>query len=233
MRNLWKVSLAVAALVASPALAQPPGGFGFGGPSLLTNKSVQEELKLTKAQKDKLAEVAKKTREKMQEAFQKFQDLKPEERREKLQAVRKETTATLNKAANLTDTQKTRFAQIELQQSERMRGPVVFTDANVQKALKFTDEQKADIKKVTEDLTKQIREETKDLPRDRESFAKRREITTKLNKDAMGKVASKLTADQKATWKKMLGKPFEVKFERPMRPGGGGGRPPRPGRVEF
>jgi hypothetical protein len=48
----------------------------------------------------------------------------------------------------------------------------------------------------------------------------------------MGKVASKLTADQKATWKKMLGKPFEIKFELPRRPGGGGTRS-RPGRVEF
>src|SRR5262245_7542784 len=135
MRNLWKVALAlaVAALVASPALAQQPGGF-FGGQSLLTNKSVQEELKLTKAQKDKLAEVAKKTREKMQEAFQKFQDLKPEERREKFQALMKEVTEETNKAAGLTAEQKTRLEQIQLQQ----QGIGAFADAKVQKALKFT-----------------------------------------------------------------------------------------------
>ena len=229
MRNLWKVSLAVAALVASPALAQPPGGFGFGGPSLLTNKSVQEELKLTKAQKDKLAEVAKKTREKMQEAFQKFQDLKPEERREKFQALMKGIAEETNKAAGLTADQKTRLEQIQLQQ----QGVGAFGDAKVQKALKFTDEQKADLKKITEDLTKK-RQKAFEEAREAgpEGFGKLRETMTKLNKDAMGKVASKLTADQKATWKKMLGKPFEIKFERP-RPPGGGGTGSRPGQVEF
>src|SRR5262249_33599198 len=98
MRNLCKVSLSLAlvGLLASPALAQrqrqPRPGGGFGGGNLLTNKSVQEELKLSKEQKDKLEEAGKTVREKMQKAREEFQDLKPEEIREKFAALQKETT---------------------------------------------------------------------------------------------------------------------------------------------
>src|SRR6266511_2221757 len=65
MRNLWRATLtfAVVALFAAPATAQrqprPGGGFGGFG-NLLTNKSVQEELKITDDQKKKLEEVTKK-----------------------------------------------------------------------------------------------------------------------------------------------------------------------------
>ncbi len=133
MRNLCKVSLSLAlvALLAAPALAQRPGGFGFGGGNLLTNKSVQEELKITKEQKEKIDEANKAVREKMQKAFQDFQDLKPEERREKFQALQKETTEMLNKAANLTAEQKKRFKEIELQESVRFRGPDALSTEDV------------------------------------------------------------------------------------------------------
>jgi len=231
MRNLCKVSLSLAlvALLASPALAQrqPRPGGGFGQ-NLLTNKSVQEELKLSKEQKDKLDEAGKTIREKMQKAFQDFQDLKPEERREKFQALQKETTEILNKAAELSNDQKKRLAQITLQQSERFRGPAVFSTEDVQKQLKFTDEQKDALKTVLKETEDKIKEETKDLEMNREGFQKRREITQKLNKEAMGTVAKKLTKEQKETWTKMKGEAFEVKPDQPRRPGGGGGaRPPR------
>src|SRR5262249_33836259 len=120
-----KVSLSLALVVtlAAPALGQGQrrqrpgggggGGGGFGrfggGQNLLTNKSVQDEIKLTKEQKDKLEEANKTVREKMQKAFQDFQDLKPEERREKFQALFKETSEILNKAADLTSEQKKRL----------------------------------------------------------------------------------------------------------------------------
>jgi len=226
MRNLCKVSLSLAlvGLLTAPALAQRPGGFGgFGGGNLLTNKSVQEELKITKEQKQKIDEASKKVQEKMQKAFEGFQDLKPEERREKFQAFAKESTEIMNKAANLSNDQKKRLVEIQLQQRERFAGPAVFTDADVQKQLKLTDEQKEAIKTVVKETQDKIREETKDL--EMQDFRKRFEISQKINSEAMGKVAAKLTKDQKETWTKMKGEKFEVKFER--RPGGGGGARPR------
>jgi hypothetical protein len=225
MRNLCKVSLSLAlvALLAAPALAQRQGGFGgFGGGNLLTNKSVQEELKISKEQKEKIDEAAKTVREKMQSAFQDFQGLSREEAQKKFQALTKETTEIMNKAADLTSTQKKRFAEIQLQQRERT-GPALFADEEIQKQLKLTDEQKEAIKTLLKETQDKIREETKDL--DRQDFRKRFEIMQKVNTEAMGKVAAKLTKEQKETWTKMKGEKFEIKFERPGRPGGGGTRP--------
>jgi Spy/CpxP family protein refolding chaperone len=234
MRNLCKVSLSMAlvALLASPALAQrrPGGGFGFGGQNLLTNKSVQEELKLSKEQKDKIEEVGKANREKFQKFREESRDLKEDERNQKRQALVKETTEALNKAAELSNDQKKRLAEITLQQSVRFRGPAAFSSEDVQKQLKLNDDQKDAIKTILKETEDKVKEETKDLD-PRQDFRKVMEIRQKLNKEAMGTVAKKLTKDQKETWTKMLGEPFEVKFEQPRRPGGGrpggGARPPR------
>jgi len=222
MRNFCKTSLSLAlvALLASPGLAQrqrqrPGGGGGFGG-SLLLNKSVQDELKLGKEQKDKLEEVSKKAQEKRRELSQ---GGRPD--REKIQAVNKEINEEATKAASLNDDQKKRLKEIELQQSLRFRGPAAFDSEDIQKQLKLTDEQKEAVKTIVKETDDKIKEEAKDLER---RDPKRREIRQKLNKEAMGKVAAKLTKEQKDTWTKMLGDPFEVKFEQ-RRPGGGNRRP--------
>jgi hypothetical protein len=221
MRNLCKVSLSMAlvAVLASPALAQRPGGRGGFGQSLLLNKSVQEELKLSKEQKEKLEPVAKKSQEKMRELFQGggFD-------REKFQALQKETEEEATKAADLTSEQKKRYGEIRLQQRVRF-GPAVFADKEVQSQLKLTDDQKDAVKTILKETQDKIKEETKDL--EMQDFRKRMEITQKLNKEAMSTVAKKLTKEQKETWTKMLGEPFEVKFEQPRRRPGGGARPPR------
>jgi len=44
-------------------------------------------------------------------------------------------------------------------------------------------------------------------------FAAIRDKMAPITKEAHEKTAALLTADQKATWKKMLGAPFEVKYE--------------------
>lgn len=217
MRNLCKLTLtlALAALMASPALAQrqrqPRGGGGFRA-NLLLNQSVQEELKISSDQKTKLEGIQKK----MREAFAGGRDLSREERQEKFQKVLKETAEETKKVrTSLSSEQQKRLKQIETQQM----GIRAFSDKDVQKALKLTDEQTTAIKTIMDDTQKKVREETKDLGR--ADFQKRREISQKLNKEALGQIASKLTKEQKATWKDLTGKPFEVKFER----GPGGRRP--------
>src|SRR4030095_2034320 len=62
------LALALSAVIAIPALAQPPrgGGRGMGGGGalgLLNNKSVQEELKITDEQKTKITEFTTKANE--------------------------------------------------------------------------------------------------------------------------------------------------------------------------
>src|SRR5439155_12803853 len=156
MRVLCKVVL-VAGMVALLADAAPAkqrgfgGGFGggmFGGGMLLGNKSVQEELKMSKEQADKAQEALQKTREKQKEAFSKLQDLSQEERREKMQELQKVIGAETDKlaASILKPEQLKRFKQIELQQ----RGYQAFTDPELQKTLKLTDEQKEKIKAIVD-----------------------------------------------------------------------------------
>jgi len=215
MRNLWHVGLglAVVALLASSAQAQRQPGFGRGG-SLLTNKSVQEELKLNDDQKKKVEEVAKKMGEMIRE---KTKDFKQEDFREKFPAVMKEVNEAVAKDLSgvLKDDQSKRYKQIQLQQM----GIRAFSNEDTTKALKLTDEQKKDITALIEENGKQITEKTKDLTR--QDFAKRREISQQVSKETMGKIATKLTSDQKKTWKDLVGEPFEIKFERPRPPGGG------------
>jgi len=235
MRKLCKVtlSLALVGLLASPALAQGQrqrpggGGFGRGVGNLLTNKSVQDEIKLSKEQKDKLDEANKKVREKMQDSFAKLRDLPAEERREKGQALQKEITAELTKAADLSNDQKKRYEQITLQ----VRGTRAFTDEAVQKKLALTDTQKETIKTTLKERDDKVKEETKDLDR-RNDGQKIREIRQKLSKEAEAKIAGTLTSEQKKTWTEMIGDKFEVKFE-PRQGGrrqGGQGTPGQGGR---
>ena len=215
MRSFCKTSLALALVVvlASPALAQRQRQRQGGG-NLLTNKSVQEELKITKEQKEKIDEASKKIQDKYRDEFAKLRDLQGEERREKASALAKEVTEELTKAADLTSAQKKRFGQIQLQ----LRRTRAFTDPEVQKQLKLTDAQKETIKTALKEGEDKIKEETKDLdPRtDRRKIG---EIRQKVGKETQGKIAAALTSEQKKTWAEMTGEPFEVKFEQ-RRPGG-------------
>ena len=73
-------ALGIAALLASPAWAQGRGGM-FGGPAgLLSNKSVQQELKLDEKQVDKAKELAESSGAKMREAFESASGLEGQER---------------------------------------------------------------------------------------------------------------------------------------------------------
>jgi len=209
MTNLWRAGFCVAvlALCVSPTQAQQrPGGFGLH--SLVANKSVQEELKLDDAQKQKVEELNKTTQATLQE---KTKDLQGDDRRAKIPAIMKEVNEATEKAlaGTLKSGQIKRLKQMQLQvQSVR-----AFGNEDTQKALKLTEEQAKEVKTALEEAQKQIQEETKDLTRqDRE---KRREITQRINKEVMGKITDKLSAEQKKAWKKMTGEPFEIKFERP------------------
>ena len=86
MRTLSKtiVALGLVALMAGPALAQQGrgggGGRGFGGGGnigmLLSNASVQQELKLDATQIEKAKEVAEKAREKFTASRESLQSLR-------------------------------------------------------------------------------------------------------------------------------------------------------------
>ena len=211
MRKIWFLALAagIVALTVESVSAQRPGGgrgFGGGGFQLLANKSVQEELKLSDAQKEKIEAKAKDYRSKMQDVFAKLKDVPKDERREKMTSLMKEANAEADKAAAeiLKPDQMKRFRQIERQQ----QGITSLTSEDTAKELKLSDTQKEKLKAINEELSNDMRE----LFKGGGGKDARAKITA-LRKEAMDKAVAVLNADQKTKWKEMTGAPFEVRFE--------------------
>jgi hypothetical protein len=234
------VLLAVISMT-TPAMAQRRGGPGFGGRgSLLTNQSVQTELKLTDEQKEKLTKVAEEINEKYAEKRREvFQSMD----REKMTALFQEIGEATNKAnAEILKPEQTkRYRQIQLQQM----GMRALQEKDVQEVVKLTDKQQEELKEIQADIQKDSDELRQAAGRD---FAKLREAQTKiteLTQKEFDRFTESFSTEQKSAWKNLLGEKFEIKFEeggrrgregrpggREGRPGGREGRPGQPGQTE-
>jgi hypothetical protein len=232
MRHLTKLLLTAGLAVAfvSLTLAQQPGrGFGgmqFNEAALLMNKSVQEELKVTDAQKEKLAKIQEKFTEDMKDAREK----KDMEAFAKISETR--NTAAAEVIKDLKPEQHKRLVQIFVQVNLNppmmgggggggrggfTAGPnplVVFENEDVQKELKLTDKQKEMIKTIATDTAKDAKEIRDNIPKgDKDARKAATEKITGLNKAAVEKIESSLTDDQKKLWKDLPGEKFEIKLE--------------------
>ncbi len=219
MRTLSKtvVALGLVALMAGPALAQQGrgGGRGFGGGigMLLSNASVQQELKLDSTQIEKAKDLVTKQREKIQQATE---GLEGQERFTKMREMSTALNTEANTAAKefLKPEQLKRLHQIQHQ----VQGPQAFADEHVQGRLKLTDTQKSDISSILETSNTEMRELFQNMQSDPEGT---RAKIAEHRKETVTKIEGKLTDEQKTTYKEMLGSSFEIKYE--PRPGGGGG----------
>jgi Spy/CpxP family protein refolding chaperone len=215
MRTLYRtlLSLSLAALLTSPALAQGRGGFGRGGGGLgmlLSNASVQKELKLDDSQVEKAKEHAEKLREKQQELRETLQGLEPDERRTKMAEATKEMNALTLKegGAFLKPEQVARLKQISYQ----TQGLQAFNDPEIAKKLNLTDAQKADI----QEISREVMETTRGLYQQDQSPEERAEAMkkgTEARKAGLIKAEAKLNDEQQKTWKELLGAPFTLVFE--------------------
>lgn len=178
-----------------------------GGPAmLLSNTSVQKELKLSEEQVKKVKEFTAAQMQKVQEVIQEALNGGGPPDREKMQEMMKSGTEAAEKFVKdtLKPEQQKRLKQISTQQM----GLGAFANEEIAKALKITDEQKDKIK----GLINEHRQDLQDLGRDRFTQEGMAKLKT-LNKQYMDKVTEWLTADQKTAWKELLGEPFEVKPE--------------------
>ena len=210
------LTIGLALLAASPALAQPPGGpggrGGFGGvrpapgaARLLAVDKVQEELKLTDDQK---AAVKKAT----DEVSAKYKDDMDKARtamdRDKMTELRKAENADVEKAVSavLKPEQAKRLVQIEVQAA----GLEAFSRDDVQAALKLTDAQKKDLKGAEDDMQKDAAEVFKDAQGDRTKMAAAFKKVQDLRTDSVEGVVKGLTDEQKKAWKDLNGDKFDV-----------------------
>ncbi len=221
------LSLVAVALLATPALAQRQQQPRQQG-SLIANKSVQEELKLSEEQVKKATEVDKSIATKRQEEMGKLsaEERRGDKGRELTRKFNEELSAELSKI--LKPEQQTRYKQIQFQQSisralsfgggRRPGGGggggmqrAFYEITAVAEAMKFTDDQKEKLKAINEEAKKKVEEARKDAGDDR---AKAREAVTKITKETLESVQKVLTGDQKKKWEELYGKPFTVRTER-------------------
>jgi Spy/CpxP family protein refolding chaperone len=232
-RWLMVALFAVSAVVVVEA--QQPGrpGGGFGGvnvyTSVLSNKDLQAELKITDEQKEKLKPIAEKASEAGKKNREVFKDAGMD--KEKLKAAGEEfaklnaaSTAETKKALEevLTSDQKKRLAQIDVQ----AKGMRAFADEKIVKELNITESQTSKIKGILEEYVN----DTKDIPRferDKDKQAENTKKREKLRKAAFADIEDSLTADQKAKWKELTGEPFDMNKLNTFggqRPGGNKGK---------
>lgn len=207
MRLTWnRLAVFVVALIAvAPVLAQPGGPGGPGGgrfqldlSSLLQNKSVQEELKLTEEQTAKVKDLVDGIRKKVQEATSKI------------------AAETIKGGNVLTAAQVKRLMQIEVQQL----GVNALARESIQKELGLSDGQVTKIKGEMEGMTKSLADLRKDVGKDFKNFKKMQEEGAKIRTATEEKLSEILTDTQKTKFLEMIGEKFELKMGRP---GFGGG----------
>jgi hypothetical protein len=135
------------------------------------------------------------------------EDLAPEERMQKAQAIMRELTTSAEGEVKeiLKPEQFTRYQEIKLQS----QGLDALNDPEVAKKLELTDEQReklATLQTETREKTMEIMQAARDSGDMQGAFAKMQDARDVAMTDAK----ALLTDSQKETWSKMTGKPFKM-----------------------
>ncbi len=176
----------------------------LGGAFLVSRDKVQEELKLTEEQKEKLEQHLREVLPDAMQFFQSIHGIKPEERKKELAAYRpkaQEKLAAVLKET-LSEDQRKRLRQLELQR-EGLR------DGKIWKDLQVTDEQRKQFMAMMQRAQKEI----EPLLAEVRNGGSPEEIQPKVIKIRDGleaKLADGLTDAQKKQWKEMVGKPMDL-----------------------
>jgi hypothetical protein len=178
------------------------------GPYLVLREKVQDDLKLTKDQKEKVEDHIRERLPDIMPFLQKLDGLQGEEREKEIHAYRpkaQEKLAAFLKQT-LKDEQLKRLGQLELQQ----QGPFALLHTpETGKALKVTDEQRKQFIPVVQELQKKIAP----LIKEAQTGGNPEEIrpkVMKIRKEYVGKLEALLTDAQKKQWKEMLGQPLAL-----------------------
>lgn len=187
-----------------------PGGAINTSAGLLRNPKVQEELKLTDEQKNKIKEAHAKLNAERRELFAAAQGLQGQERnkkfREASQKLQKKT-AEVNKTIkdSLTKEQSERLDQISLQ---RM-GLRALSNKEIAAKLKITDEQKQKIVDVQAESQQKLIQLRQDVRNGNVERAKYRGKIQEINKETEKNTLEVLTKEQQAEFDKLKGEKFD------------------------
>lgn len=217
---------------------QRPGigrtGGGFSGAMLLRNEKIQQELKLTDAQKEKITAASTESREKMRELFSGLRDKSREERREAFEKMREESETLRKKSEEqilsaLTENQKERLQGIQLQ----MQGVRALSDPEVAKKLDIDELQQEEIKLALEEARSKSQSQMRELFAGvRDGSVKREEMQKKMEElraESEKAALEVLTAEQRKKLDSMKGEKIELSPRDLFGGRGGFGQGRRPG----
>lgn len=178
------------------------------GSFLVYRDKVQDDLKLTSEQKEKLEGHLKDRLPDFMKFFEGLGEKKADEREKELKAFRQ--TAQEKLAPVLKDTLKAdqtkRLRQLELQQEGAL---ALWESPEVGNELKITAEQRKQFMAIVQELQKKVGP----LIKEAQSGGNAEEIgpkVMKIRKEAEGKLEALLTDAQKKQWQEMLGKPLKL-----------------------
>ena len=175
----------------------------LGGPFFVSRDKVQEELKLSDDQKQKLREKLSADVQEGKEISAKLKDMKGGEREKVMQPSYERLEAFLK--ATFTADQMKRFEQLKLQYDT----PSIMLRPEIVTKLNITDEQRQKFMVVIQDMQKDIGP----LLKEAKSGGNPQEIllkVTKLRQDCQGQIVVLLNDSQKKQWEEMTGKPFVI-----------------------
>jgi hypothetical protein len=177
----------------------------FGFSFLVYRDKVQDELKLTPEQRAKLDMRLQEMLPEIMQFFQKIGEMKSEERETQLAAYRPQARAKLAPALQeiLTEAQRTRLRQLELQREGLFGGPENWTNLNI------TDEQRQQFVAVSQQAQQKIAPLLQEAKSTGNPNAVRPKVL-QIRTDLEAQLESLLTDAQKKHWKEMLGKPMDI-----------------------
>ena len=232
-RTFWNAALAAAVLsvAAAPSFAQGPGGRGpgFGGPGgfgggnigfLVQMPEVQKELKLEQTQIELLQDLRQNG---PRPNFQELQNLSPEERQKRFQAMQADQEKKVGEILN--KQQMSRLKELQLQQ----QGVRALDRVEVANALKLTGDQKNQVKNAIQGEREVMRQAFQGFqPGGAQPSDEERQAAFKKIQDTRTATDAKLNAILTPAQKQQLTTMQGAKFNFPQRgPGGfGGGRRP-------
>jgi Spy/CpxP family protein refolding chaperone len=200
-----------AAVFGQPGAIPAPNVGPFSNPygrsfQWLANPQVQEELKLTDEQRDKIKQARDEMTQKVRDLY-KSQNVNESDFRKRQQVYRERIQALSDEAERkaeciLSTSQATRLKQIirQAQLSWRSDGIVaVLLEKDVSADIRLMDDQR-----------KQLRQEQADLQRERAE--KVQEFYRQLQEEARERLFAVLTADQRQKLEALLGPKFELKL---------------------
>ena len=190
-----------------PEAARKQLSQALGGPFLVFHDKVQEELKLSEGQKEKLLKKLPVHVQETMKGFEKIKDLKPD-REKAMQAQRRKSHDKLSKALKgiLNARQQERLGQLQLQQE----GPFALLGENKAFArLKITREQRKQLMEVVQQMQKKIQPLLRKIG-EGGSPEEVRPRVVKIHQEHAARMEKILTEAQKKEWKRLLGKPFKL-----------------------